>query len=263
MKFLKNFLSGRSDGSTLGTRLIYDFCADSHRGLLRSINEDSYLALPEHGLWIVADGMGGHDQGERASRIAVQEIAKGMLEGKTLRDSIHSAHVAIRDAGGREAGGTAMGTTVVVARLVGLHYQIAWVGDSRAYVWDTSLRQLTIDHSYVQMLLNAGMLTREEAFVHPKKNVLLHALGLPPEANAPSVVDYTEGTLRIQDTLLLCSDGLHGEISDEQIKTILSCTDNNTLLVKRLTDAALQAGGRDNITIIAISPVRLSESSQR
>jgi protein phosphatase len=171
----------------------------------------------------------------------------------SLVDAIENAHHAIQTAALQGEGSADMGSTVVVAKLDGLRYEIAWVGDSRAYLWNGRLHQLTTDHSYIQLLLNAGLITESEIPNHPSRNIISQALGAGGLDKANIKVDLVSGKLGENDTLLLCSDGLSGEISDERISTILSETSNNQARVDRLISAALKAGGADNITVIILT----------
>jgi protein phosphatase len=222
--------------------------------LVRELNEDSHLALPKLGLWVVADGMGGHEAGEVASGITILEIARSVEQGMPLAEAIESAHRAIQTAALQGEGAANMGSTVVAAKLNGLLYEIAWVGDSRAYLWNGTLHQLTTDHSYVQLLLNAGLITEREIPGHPSRNIISQALGVGGPDKANIKVDLVSGELGESDTLLLCSDGLSGEVTDDGIATILSETIGNQARVDRLIAAALEAGGKDNITVIVLTP---------
>jgi len=231
-----------------------DFALGTHTGLMRELNEDSHLALPKLGLWVIADGMGGHEAGEVASGIAIREIARSIEQGMPLAEAIETAHRAIQVAALQGGGAADMGSTVVAAKLDGLRYEIAWVGDSRAYLWNGTLHQLTTDHSYVQLLLNAGLITEGEIRGHPSRNIISQALGVGGIDKANVKVDLLSGELGENDTLLLCSDGLSGEVADEHIAAILSKTTDVQTIVDRLITAALEAGGKDNITVIVITP---------
>jgi serine/threonine protein phosphatase PrpC len=231
-----------------------NFALGTHTGWVRKLNEDSYLALSKHGLWVIADGMGGHEAGEVASGITIREIARSIEQGMPLAEAIESAHRAIQTAARQGEGAANMGSTVVAVKLDGLRYEIAWVGDSRAYLWNGTLHQLTTDHSYVQLLLNAGLITKSEIPGHPSRNVISQALGVGGPDKATIKVDLVLGELGKNDTLLLCSDGLSGEVADDCIATILSETTGNQAKVDRLITAALEAGGKDNITVIALTP---------
>lgn len=233
---------------------VIDFGLRTHTGCVREINEDSYLALPKHGLWVIADGMGGHQAGEVASDIAVREIARSIEQGMSLAEAIESAHRSIQNAALHGNGTVDMGSTVVAVKIDGLHYEIAWVGDSRAYLWNGRLRRLTIDHSYVQLLLNAGLISESEISGHPARNVISQALGAGGVDKVNIKVDSVSGELNENDALLLCSDGLTGEVDDECIATILSETTGNQARVDHLIKAALDAGGKDNVTVIVLTP---------
>ena len=231
----------------------------THVGLVRTANEDACFADAALGLWIVADGMGGHAAGEIASAIAIAEITRATRQGESLPEAIESAHRAIHAAAEEGKGGWNMGSTVVALKLDGLHYQIAWVGDSRAYVWDGSLRQLTKDHSYVQMLLDNGLIEADEVHSHPSRNIISQGLGVGGVDGKTVKVDLVEGDLTAGETLLLCSDGLTGEVDDAAIQSILTETEDNTERVDHLIAAALAAGGSDNVTVILVTPEKQSQ----
>jgi protein phosphatase len=255
MKGLGAFLSYfKLQKNKSNSKITYSYSVGSHAGLVRELNEDSYLALPEYGLWVVADGMGGHEAGEIASQIAIQEISNGIKDGLSLNDAIASAHHAIQNAAQKGYGTENMGTTVVAVRLNELDYEIAWVGDSRAYLWNTALRQLTSDHSYVQLLLDSGLIAASEAASHPRRNVISQALGLSGNGHDTFKIDSVTGRLNENDALLLCSDGLNGEVSDKEIALILAQEKSNPVVVDRLIEAALAGGGRDNVTVIMVVP---------
>ncbi len=238
------------------SKITYNHAVCSHVGLVRGLNEDSYLALPEYGLWVVADGMGGHEAGEIASQIAVQEISKSIQKGLSLTDAITAAHYAIQNDIRRALGATNMGTTVVAAKLNGRNYEIAWVGDSRAYLWNTALQQLTSDHSYVQQLLDSGLIIASEVASHPRRNIISQALGLSENRHDTPKIDHLTGIFNKNDTLLLCSDGLTGEIPDKEIALIFAQEKDNTTRADRLIKAALANGGRDNVTVIMVTPIQ-------
>ncbi len=231
-----------------------DYALGTHTVWVRELNEDSHLALPKLGLWVIADGMGGHEAGEVASRIAVREIARNIEQGMPLAEAIETAHRAIQTAALQGEGAAEMGSTVVAAKLDGLRYEIAWVGDSRAYLWNGTLHQLTTDHSYVQLLLNAGLITEREIPGHPSRNIISQALGAGGADKVNIKVDLVSGELVECDTLLLCSDGLSGEVTDDRIAAILAATPDTQSRVDRLIAAALDAGGKDNVTVIVLTP---------
>jgi serine/threonine protein phosphatase PrpC len=231
-----------------------NFALGTHTGLVRELNEDCHLALPKLGLWVIADGMGGHEAGEVASGIAVHEIARSIEQGMPLVEAIETAHRVIQTVAQQGEGAADMGSTVVAAKLDGLRYEITWVGDSRAYLWNGTLHQLTTDHSYVQLLLNAGLITEREMAGHPSRNIISQALGAGGADKANIKVDIVSGALGESDTLLLCSDGLSGEVTDDDIAAILAETTDAQTRVDRLITAALEAGGKDNVTVIVLTP---------
>jgi serine/threonine protein phosphatase PrpC len=239
-----------------------EYSATTHPGLLRDNNEDTYLCLPEAGLWLVADGMGGHEAGEVASAIVRDTVAQKIKTNPNseLGLSIQTAHKAILDSAAIGIGAIGMGSTVVALKSRDKHFQIAWVGDSRAYLWTPDhnggqLERLSVDHSYVQMLVDKGAISPEEAEIHPEKNIITQCLGMP-ELDQVSV-DLVQGQWQKGQWILLCSDGLTDEMNDQAIAQILSECDNSLTAVDQLLHAALTKGGHDNITLQIIeSPVR-------
>lgn len=219
-------------------------------GRRREHNEDSHGLSPEAGLFVVSDGMGGHQAGEVASALAVETITKAVLEGQSLEEAISQAHQAILEAGRQNLGVRGMGATVVALRLTDIDYEIAWVGDSRAYLWDGSLSRLTRDHSLVQRLLDEGALTPEEARNHPNGSVITQALGALELADVK--VDTVRGRLYAGQKLLLCSDGLTSELEDDEIAAYLGQGGQAQDMAERLVEAANQHGGRDNTTVIIV-----------
>ncbi len=231
------------------------YSAATDVGLQRSNNEDCYLSNPANGLWLVADGMGGHAAGEVASAIASKTIEQSVMEGKNLKEAIQNAHHAILHAAARGEGGQGMGSTVVALLEDGDKYQIGWVGDSRAYIWSTDLEpnlyQLTRDHSYVQMLLDTGAIHESELATHPEKNIITQCLGSLDLDNVE--VDIFDGKWERDDIILLCSDGLTDAVSNDKIRDILAQSENVQVAARTLIQTALDSGGRDNITVSVIA----------
>ena len=222
-------------------------------GNLSAHNEDAYFADPELGLWLVADGMGGHEAGEVASQVVKEAVTAAISQQQSLSQSIQLAHEAIKSAGQTGRGAPGMGSTIVALHSVDETYTIGWVGDSRAYSWEGGkLTQITTDHSFVQRLVESGAISQEEAQHHPNRNIIVHSLG------AVDVKDAHVDTLRnywLQgQKILLCSDGLSDEVRDSQISQIFEkYADNDQQIVDKLIQAALENGGGDNITAIIIS----------
>ena len=227
-------------------------------GIVRSGNEDNYLMLADRGIFIVADGMGGHAAGEVASEMAVQIISKelGSLRGQSddqvgdrLRSAIKSANEAIFGRTLAEHDKRGMGTTVTVLTLLPNRYLIGQVGDSRAYLLrEGELQQLTKDHSYVQEQVDAGLLTAEQARVHPYSNVITRCVGAGMEVTP----DIYAGSLLTGDLVLLASDGLTGMLEDEHLTRILKSEGGPQKWVDRMITEANRRGGLDNITAIVV-----------
>ncbi len=221
-------------------------------GNVRSHNEDYLRAEPELGLWVVADGMGGHKGGETASMIAADFIVDKIRTGETLEASIAQAHHAILQASKEGKGPEGMGTTVVALKITDNTCEISWVGDCRAYLWDgTIFKQLTKDHSYVQQLVDTGVISSEESIRHPYQDVLLQALGATdiPDVNVETIIhEMYQG-----EQILLCSDGLTKELNDSDIADALALELNEQKKTDYLISAALKNTGRDNITAILVS----------
>jgi serine/threonine protein phosphatase PrpC len=233
-------------------------------GIVRSGNEDSYLMSSERGLFIIADGMGGHAAGEVASEMAARIVAEEFRPARGMTDQEMMAQMvgAIRAANGavfrrtlQEPDKRGMGTTATVMSLLPRRYLIGQVGDSRAYLLRAGvLTQLTKDHSYVQEQVDAGRLTPEDARTHPYANVITRCVGSSEDV----VPDLYLGTLEAADLVLLASDGLTGMIDDEELREILMAELDLEPKVDTLITSANRRGGLDNITTIL---VRIEEVS--
>lgn len=225
------------------------FAAKSHPGHKRSHNEDCYLTDGDLGLFLVADGVGGHADGEIAAAIVRDTLREDVRNGGGLVESIHRSHRAVLDEISRREESN-MGSTVVAALVKDGEYDIAWVGDSRAYYYDGELKQITRDHNPVSEMLARGALTPEQAAAHPERNVLSQSLGVSESIEvAPGRI---RGELQPGQQLLLCSDGLSDEISDARISHIMQEQPTPREQVDALVEAALGAGGRDNITVVVV-----------
>jgi protein phosphatase len=238
---------------TLDPRWPARFACLTDVGRVRDHNEDAYAAVPELGLWLVADGMGGASSGEVASAIASVAIPAAVRRGASLIDAVSASHQAILDGVAKGRGGAGMGSTVVALRLHDDCCEIVWVGDSRAYVLaEQGLRQLSTDHSYVQTLVDRGVLTAERARVDPSRSMLTRALGGPEQGRVKA--DRVICALDHASRFLLCSDGLTEELNDAEIGEILRQAEGPQAAVQALVSTALGQGGRDNITAIVIEP---------
>ena len=219
-------------------------------GRVREGNEDAYAVLDS--LFAVADGMGGHQGGEVASRIALETLERMSPSGDGephLADVVKHANRNVLEAASKDPRLAGMGTTLTAALALDDGIHVAHVGDSRAYLLrDGDLRQLTIDHTVVQRLVDEGRITRNEADIHPQRSILTRALGVDQEVTVDeAVVDVEPG-----DRLLLCSDGLTGMVDEDEIRRLLAENEDPQAASDALVDAANQAGGQDNITAVVI-----------
>ena len=222
--------------------------------------------LEDLGLYVVADGMGGHQGGEVASQLAVEALRAAYVEqaADVLADAIAEANGRIYDAGAADPNLHGMGTTLVVAAVLGdagddaptagrgNQLLVANVGDSRAYLFrDGDLTQLTEDHSMVADLLREGRISEEEAEVHPQRNIVTRVLGVYDEVE----IDFWPIDAVVGDRVVLCSDGLVNEVSDDQITSVLRRLDDPDEAAAELVRRANEGGGRDNITVVVLDVV--------
>lgn len=226
------------------------FAAQSSAGRVRTHNEDALACRPELGLWAVADGMGGHASGEVASARALDGLIAAVVQGQTLEAAVQAAHQAVLAAAESSDGAADMGSTLVAVRMQGDAFELAWIGDSRAYrIAADRIEQLSHDHSWVQMMIDAGQLSVEEAREHPRRNLILQCLG---QGEPVLDVGLLHGHLAADELLLLCSDGLTCELDDPAIQHC--CAESATLeaMVEQLLGLANGHGGRDNISCIVL-----------
>jgi len=230
----------------------------THVGQVRANNQDSFVVVADADLYGVADGMGGHNGGEVASAMAVEALQEHAGE-PSLENLMQAARIgnrAIFERAGNDADLHGMGTTLCAVRVVPGPEgdEIAWinVGDSRVYLFrDDALIQLSRDHSLVEDLLRDGQLTEEEAAVHPKRNIITRALGIDVDVDVDgSTVIPFNG-----DRFVLCSDGLFGEVSDDQISAVLRRLAEPSEAADELVRLANESGGRDNITVVIVEVV--------
>lgn len=238
---------------TTSCDVVLRYSAATHVGNVRKINQDAYLAQPP--VFLVADGMGGHQAGEIASAIVVEQfsrlITQQNLTTQEVRDCLDAAQQAIVQLD--ISGGSAPGTTVVAAVLLKQQDTSYWlivsVGDSRAYQWrGGELEQLTRDHSVVQELLDSGTITAAQAATHPQRHIITRALG----ATGNSEADYLLIPVVPNSRLVLCSDGVTGEVEDATIGEILLSEPDAESAVQTLVTRAVEAGGRDNATAVVV-----------
>ena len=225
-------------------------------GLVRETNEDSYICDPPH-LFIVADGMGGHVAGEIASKLAIstvngyiqEHVGKDNLE-ILLKDAIIQANTSIYQMALSKEEFSGMGTTVTASYIDGDTIYWGHVGDSRMYLLrNGKLNQLTSDHSLVWELVQSGNITRDEAYVHPKRNLLTRAVG----TSCLITVDTGFVQWKPGDIVLMCTDGLTNMVSEQNICTLMQRKDCEiSSIVEQLVNQAKDAGGFDNITVILL-----------
>lgn len=246
-----------SDPDLEGTIRVVSAAA-THVGHVRATNEDSVLSEPP--IYLVADGMGGHNAGEVASAIAVEEFEKLTIQEnitvEQLGDALGTAAQRISELGGEAQLGA--GTTVaVVATMVldGIGYWVVLnLGDSRVYrVSGDIFEQVSVDHSVVQELMDRGELTLEEARVHPYRHMVTRALGAGPESEP----DYWLIPAEAGDRMLVCSDGLTGEVEDASIERALRSPRDVRTISEDLVQLALDGGGRDNVSVVVVEAVEV------
>jgi PPM family protein phosphatase len=248
----------------------------SDAGRVRSNNEDCFRIVPELGLFVLSDGMGGEAHGEIASALAVETVVKHCIEGennpasptfgetqpgwsartKRLSSAVHLANKKIFDSAAEHPEQSGMGATLTTAWLSESRLSIAHVGDSRAYLLRTgALQQLTSDHSLVAEQVRRGILTAAQADESEMQSVLLRALGANPEVE----VDAEDHILFPRDTLLLCSDGLTRMVTEPEIAGTLQSEPDPSAASEKLVALANERGGGDNVTVIVVSTSTVSK----
>ena len=244
--------------------MVLDIYGASDVGCVRELNEDSFCIYgfeqnQTPGFCVLSDGMGGHNAGEVASQRAVQFVAEELMEAmnapeeaqppKSLNQAVRAANEKVYAMAMENQNQRGMGATLVAACIYENEAYVANVGDSRAYAFrDHALMQITKDHSVVEEMVANGSITREEARVHPQKNIITRAIGTDPVTEADIFeYDYLPG-----DCLLLCSDGLSGMVEDEEIMQILDREMDAEHTVTELIEEAKEHGGSDNVTAICI-----------
>lgn len=234
----------------------FRYNARTHVGLKRKVNEDAVLALPDHAIWVVADGMGGHDAGDFASRLIADSIAtipaglEPTARMHALREAIAQAHrIIVQEAETRGRG--VIGATVAALLIAGGHFLGLWAGDSRIYrLRDGEIELLTTDHSAVAEFVAAGKMTWDEAEQHPQANAITRAVGVGEELE----LDKVRGEIRVGDRFLICSDGLTKYATFNILRGALARYPIETV-ADELVQIALSGGGADNITVIVVDVV--------
>ncbi len=230
-------------------------------GMVREVNEDSVFVsnqpignLPN--LFIVADGMGGHNAGDYASQMAVEVVKKTLAQSQEtnpeimIRQAITAANDFLLEKARQDVRLKGMGTTVVVATVIEKTLYFANVGDSRLYLLNKEIKQLSKDHSLVQEMVRLGGINSEEAKHHPDKNIITRAVGAKEELK----IDFFEYRLKQQDVVLMCTDGLSNMVEDEDIFRIVKSARDVVEATEQLIEKAKENGGNDNIGVIVIAP---------
>lgn len=233
----------------------------SNTGVIRNNNEDACFVIPSHDVYVVADGVGGNNAGEIASRTAVRGIAEYVaanpIEECADEEAIYNyfsqcleqVNDEIYQMGRKHKENKGMATTAVIACVKDGTAYIINIGDSRAYLYRGGrIMQITVDHTYVNELLKTGMITTEEAKNHSQKNVITRALGAEPAVMA----DFFQASVEKGDILMLCSDGLYGEVPERKLEEILDRQNPMPETCARLVEEAIRSGGRDNITVVCL-----------
>lgn len=230
-------------------------------GITREMNQDYYFAsetsvgnLPN--LYIVADGMGGHKAGDYASRYTIERVVASVTRSSSsepveiLRDAISKANELLISDSNEDEAKHGMGTTLVACTIIGKQMVVANVGDSRLYLVDDKITQITRDHSLVEEMVRLGEMDEEAAREHPKKNIITRAIGAFEKVE----VDFFEVELKDSDKILLCTDGLTNMVPDQTILDIIRRGTGLEKVVEELIHTANFNGGRDNITVMLVEP---------
>lgn len=232
-----------------------DYGYKTDTGKVRDLNEDRYLFVNEDDYVVlaVADGMGGHNAGDIASTIAIDEVLKYNLNAGFLEDTeenikkcVEVTNKRIYDYSINNAGCHGMGTTLIIAVVVKDNVWIANVGDSRAYLINDKIEKITVDHSYVEELKIMGKITEEEAKNHPNRNQITRAIGTENKVEA----DIFKFKKKKDDIIFLCSDGLTNMVKEEEILEAFKKSEKIQLAIDELVHSANLNGGRDNITVV-------------
>ena len=229
-------------------------------GRTRLVNQDYVFSCLEPvgnlpNLFIVADGMGGHQAGDFASSYSVKKFLESVSLSlqrnphKIFADAIRYANRELIEKSKSNPELKGMGTTMVALTIIGDKAYVANVGDSRLYLMEDSLMQITVDHSLVQEMIKIGELSKEDARLHPDKNIITRAVGAGRDINA----DYFEFTITKDSILLMCSDGLSNMVADDQIAVLLKSAEEPEKIGKKLIETANRNGGKDNIAVIVIN----------
>jgi len=227
------------------------WAAETNPGLIRSRNEDYYIARPAFGLWVLCDGLGGHAKGALASRVCAETIAGQIIRGKPLEQAIQISHEAVSRLGQGEPGHSGRPCSTFAALLIEKRkWTVAWVGDTRVWLFEKKrIRQITKDHTVIRKLLDWDIITEEEATVHPDRHKVTKAVGMGDEHLA---IGMRKGKWHPDQVFVLGTDGMAFRDEPDVLSNILSNTVNPDQIVDELSHASLTAGGKDNFTIAVV-----------
>ena len=221
-----------------------------HQGLVREQNEDNYVSNLNESFWVVADGVGGNAGGSIASQLAVQSVERHLRQTRNLVDAIVYANDAISTMATKQPELYGMATTIMVAQFNDSDFELSWVGDSRAYIIDdNSIRQLSSDHNFANELFLQGDISEKEVATHAGQHELTQALGQLSLPDIPVI----QGTLNEGSSLLLCTDGLSGVLTDSEILNVFDSYASLEEISSTLLTKVLAAGAPDNITFTIVS----------
>lgn len=231
----------------------FDSHGATHTGRVRPINEDRFFAKPSNGIWLVADGMGGHAHGDVAASMIAQAAGRVGPHSahadlvQDFREQMQTVNQDIRNLA-REHGLGVMGSTLVGLLITDTHFSAIWAGDSRLYLnRGNRMTQVTKDHTEVQHMLDSGLLDSKQAAVSNRKNVILHAIGV----RETTYLEVLSGDVKEGDTFVLCSDGLTAHLSALEIQDII-LSQKPEAACQILIDTALERGGSDNVTVVVV-----------
>ncbi len=244
-----------------GANYVHLSQALTHRGTVREINEDAMLELPHIGVWVVADGMGGHAAGDVASQLVIDNIQQAvdglspeLISVDILKLALQNSNTQLQQMSQTDFEGKVAGSTVVVLWLYQGDYHLLWVGDSRIYLLrQQKMTMITKDHSQVNDMVDEGLLAAEDAESHPLANVITRAVGVDSQLD----IDYRTGKVVEGDTFLLCSDGLNKELSDTEIEATIN-SGNIIDSGLALLHASLVRNARDNVTCILVKNTQVT-----
>lgn len=220
-----------------------------HQGLVRNQNEDSYISNVHENIWLVADGVGGNVGGEIASQLSVQTVERKLRQGISLSSAIFETNQAILSASSHQLELEGMATTLVAVKFIGNQYELAWVGDSRAYIVDSkNITLLSSDHNVANELYLKGELKKQDVQDHPGQHELTQALG----QLSLTAIPHKKGVLQEGSTMLLCSDGLSGVLSEQLIFQVVNGESSLEDISQALLNLVLESGAPDNVTISLI-----------